>query len=69
MAEKEKVPFDEEGWTISRELISTQIKALIARNLWDIGAFYRIMLVMDDEFKKAQEILNDEKIFHKLNIG
>jgi carboxyl-terminal processing protease len=69
MAEKEKVPFDEEGWTISRELITTQIKALIARNLWDIGAFYKIMLVMDDEFKKAVEILNDEKIFHKLNIG
>lgn len=69
MAEKEKVPFNQEGWTISEELITTQIKALIARNLWDIGAFYKIMLVMDDEFKKAVEILNDEKIFHKLNIG
>jgi carboxyl-terminal processing protease len=69
LAEKEKVPFDQEGWTISEKLITTQIKALIARNLWDIGAFYRIMLVMDDEFQKAVEILNDEKIFHKLNIG
>ena len=69
MAEKDDVKFDEQGWNTSKELITTQLKALIARNLWDISAFYQIMSVLDDEFKKAVEILNDEKIFHKLNIG
>ncbi|NTV82694.1 MAG: S41 family peptidase, partial [Bacteroidales bacterium] len=43
LAEKEEIKFDEKGWNASEELILTQMKALIARNLWDIDAFYEIM--------------------------
>jgi len=69
LAEKEGVKFDEAGWKSSELLINTQIKALIARNLWDIGAFYEIMSVIDEEFHKAVDILEDKDIFQKLNIG
>ena len=69
-AEKEGVKFDEEGWKSSELLIHTQIKALIARSLWDIDAFYEIMSVIDDEFHKAVDLLEDNnEIFQKLNIG
>lgn len=68
-AEKEGVKFDEKGWEASEVLIHTQIKALIARNLWDIGAFYKIMSVIDDEFLRAVDLLEDNTIFRKLNIG
>jgi carboxyl-terminal processing protease len=69
LAEKEGVPFDEKGWAASEELITIQIKALIARTLWDISAFYEIMSAIDNEFKKAVNLLEDPEKFKKLNIG
>jgi carboxyl-terminal processing protease len=69
LAEKEGVAFDEKGWEASETLIDIQIKALIARTLWDIGAFYEIMSGIDNEFKRAVNILEDPETFRKLNIG
>jgi carboxyl-terminal processing protease len=69
LAEKEKVAFDEEGWKASGVLIETQIKALIARNLWDMNAFYEIMSSIDPEYNRAVELLKDDQAFKKLNIG
>jgi carboxyl-terminal processing protease len=69
LVEKENVKFDEAGWAASGAFIKIQLKALIARNLWDLSAYYQIISIMDDEFQKAVEILQDEKIFHNLNIG
>jgi carboxyl-terminal processing protease len=69
LGEKKGVKYNEAEWNTSKLLITTQLKALIARNLWDISAYYQIMSPIDDEFKKAVEILQDEKLFHKLNIG
>jgi carboxyl-terminal processing protease len=69
LAEKQGVKFDEKGWESSEVLINTQIKALIARNLWDINAFYEIMSPIDEEFLKAVNLLEDNDIFLKLNVG
>jgi carboxyl-terminal processing protease len=69
LAEKEGIKFDETGWAASEKLIYTQIKALIARNLWDISAFYEIMSEIDDEFIRAVNLLEDNAVFKKLNIG
>ena len=68
-AVKEGVKFDEEGWKSSELLIRTQLKALIARSLWDINAFYEIMSVIDNEYLQAIELLEDNNVFQKLNIG
>ncbi|MBW6459003.1 MAG: S41 family peptidase [Bacteroidales bacterium] len=67
--EEEGVKFNKEDWEVSQLLIKTQIKALIARNLWDINAYYQIMLVIDNEFNQAVEMLQDEDTFRKFNIG
>ena len=69
LAEKEEVKFNEEQWKASELLIETQIKALIARNLWDLNAFYEIMAVIDDEYRQAIELLKDDNAFKKLNVG
>jgi carboxyl-terminal processing protease len=69
LAEKEGVKFSEEGWKSSELLIDTQIRAMIARNLWTIDAFYVIMSGIDEEFHKAVNILQDEQIFQTLKIG
>jgi carboxyl-terminal processing protease len=65
----EGIEFDEEGWKASSKLVSYQIKAMIARNLWDINAYYEVMMAIDDEYLKAIELFSDEKAFQKLHIG
>ncbi|MCK9400883.1 MAG: S41 family peptidase [Bacteroidales bacterium] len=69
LAEKEGVKFDEPGWKSSELLINTQIKAMVAMNLWNIGSFYEIMSPIDEEFLKAVDLLEGNDIFRKLNIG
>ena len=68
-AEKENVEKDEEGFKISEVLIKQQIKALIARNLWDLSSYYEIVTKIDDGYLKAVEILEDGVLFKELNVG
>jgi carboxyl-terminal processing protease len=67
--ESEGVKFDEEGFQASSKLIEYQLMALIARNLWNISAYYEVMMAIDDEFTHALELLNDDKAFQKLGVG
>lgn len=69
MALEDSVTFDEEGWTASGELIRFQLKAMIARNLWDMSAYYEIMWGIDDGIIKAREVLREGTYFKKFNIG
>jgi carboxyl-terminal processing protease len=68
-AEKDSVKFNEEGWKSSGELIRYQLKAMIARNLWDISAYYQIMWDIDDVIIQAREVLIEGSYFKKFNIG
>ncbi|MDD3878053.1 MAG: S41 family peptidase [Bacteroidales bacterium] len=51
----------------SKDLISLQLKALIARNLWDVQAYIYIFSEIDDALIKAIEVINDDT-FGRLNI-
>jgi carboxyl-terminal processing protease len=67
LVEKEGVEFDEEGWEKSGETIRAQLKAMIARNLWTIDAYYMMIYEVDDELQKTVEILEEGKMFSLLN--
>jgi carboxyl-terminal processing protease len=66
LAEKEGVEFDEKGWEKSKNTILSQMKALIARNIWDVEAYYEVIYEIDDELIKTVEILEDGKLFSQL---
>jgi carboxyl-terminal processing protease len=66
LAEREEVEFDEEGWEKSQETIIAQMKALIARNVWDVEAYYKVIYSIDDELIKTVNILEDGKMFSQL---
>ncbi len=68
LAADKGVDFSQEGWDASGEIIRTQVKALIARNLWDVSAYYEVNLTIDHGFMKAVEILRDESLFEELGI-
>ncbi len=62
--EKEGIKKDEESLKVSGTIIARQIRALVARDLYDPGAYYLIMLEDDKEVEKALEILSSQKVFN-----
>ncbi|ADV42835.1 S41 family peptidase [Bacteroides helcogenes] len=58
LADKEKIKFDEKQYNQSLPLIKTQLKALIARDLWDMNEYFRVMNGTNKSVQQALEILN-----------
>ena len=69
MVEKEGVKFNEEQYQKSLPLIKTQLKALIARDLWDMNEYFRVMNTTNESVQKALEILNSEEYLKKLRAN
>jgi carboxyl-terminal processing protease len=55
--EKEGVKFDEEEYKKSESLIKLQLKALIARDLWNMNEYYHTINVVNESVNKAVELL------------
>ncbi len=50
------------------EKIKIQIKALIARNLWNMNAYFEVISMIDDELNKAINLIEDGKMFNELKL-
>jgi len=46
-----------------------QIKAMIARNLWGVNAYFELINELDIELKKAVDLLKDGSMFSELKIN
>ena len=66
MGETEKVKYNEEQYRKSKGLIALQIKALIARDMFDTAAYFRVMNPRNPSFVKAMEIINDDLEYNRL---
>lgn len=59
LADKEKIEFDEKQYNQSLPLIKTQLKALIARDLWDMNEYFQVMNSTNNSVQQALKILQD----------
>lgn len=59
-AEKAGVKYDEEQYLASLPLIKTQLKALIARDLWNMTQFYEIFNSTDHTVMKGLEVIQSK---------
>lgn len=64
-ANTESITQNEEEYTISKPLIELQLKALVGRDLFDIGVYYQIMNIENQSLTKAVELLKDEAQYRK----
>jgi carboxyl-terminal processing protease len=62
--EKDSIKRDDQSLKFSGPIISRQIKALIARDIYEPGDYYKIMVEDDQEIKKSLEILSDQKKYN-----
>jgi carboxyl-terminal processing protease len=67
--ESKDVKMSEEGLKTSKELITHVIKGLIGRNLWDMDAYFKVMMEIDDGFLKAVEKLKTHDAFAQLGVN
>ena len=57
LGERLGVPFKEDEYEFSLPLIKIQMKALIARDLWDTGQYYQVISQLNDSYLKALELM------------
>ncbi|MDR1223331.1 MAG: S41 family peptidase [Tannerella sp.] len=69
MAKEEKIEFNEEQYNRSKELISLQLKALIANDLFEEGDYFQIINDKNDSYQEALKIINDDDRYHKILAG
>ena len=65
-ATEAKVEWDDEQFKHSEKFLLLQIKALIARNVWETQEYYRVMASEDAGVKKALEILGNDKEYKRI---
>ncbi|HLP03997.1 MAG TPA: S41 family peptidase [Paludibacter sp.] len=56
-AKKEKITYTDEQFNTSKPLIKLQLKALVARDLWEMNEYYQIMDTENESLLKAVQIL------------
>lgn len=65
LGEKSGVKKDDESVKVLQNVIFRQIRALIARDLYEQGDYFKIMTEDDIEVKKAMELLSDPKAYNR----
>jgi carboxyl-terminal processing protease len=65
-ATEKEVEFNEEQYNKSRALITLQIKALIARDLFDTSEYYQIINDENESLKEAMRIINSPGVYHRI---
>jgi carboxyl-terminal processing protease len=65
MAAEEKIEFNEEQYVHSKPLIKLQIKALIARDLYDIAEYFRIINEDNTAYLEALRLINNKEAYDK----
>ena len=58
-ATKAGISYHEEQYRKSEPLLKLQLKALIARDLWDMNEYYHTINAVDESVKKALELLKE----------
>jgi len=64
--EKNKVVFNQEQYDISAPEMTKVMKGLVARDLWDMNEYFRVVNSNDPGIMKALSIINDPVLYRKL---
>ncbi|GAB6393755.1 MAG: peptidase S41 [Bacteroidales bacterium] len=67
-ATAEDIAYNEEEYLRSKPLIMLQIKALVARDLFEMGAYYQIINDDNETYREALRLINDEAAY-KQNLS
>lgn len=69
MAANEGIEYDALSYEYSKNEIALQVKALIARDFWNLSNYYQIMNTINTSYLKAAEILSDKRLYKSILVG
>lgn len=69
IAEEEKIEWSKEQFELSEDILAVQLKALIARDLYDQSAYFFIINDINDVYKEGLRILNSRDTYDQLIQG
>jgi len=65
-ATEAKIELDEEQFEKSKSLLQVQVKALIANDLFEKGEYYQVINEINNSYKEALKIINDDKLYSEV---
>jgi carboxyl-terminal processing protease len=68
-AESKEVPRKDKDIELSGAQMEISLKALIARNLYNLDGYFEVISATDDDLRKAIEVINNDTLFQKLSQG
>lgn len=66
MATKESITFNEKEYETSKAILKLQLKALVARDLWDMNEYYQVVSSDNESLQKAIELLKTPGAYEKI---
>lgn len=66
LADEKGIAFKEEEYNRSLPLVKLQIKALIARDLYEIGEYFYIINDVNESYQKALNIMKDDAVYNHI---
>ena len=66
LAEEMGVPYKDDEFKLSGGELQNILKALVARDLWDMNEYFRIVNENDIVIKRAQELISDKARYNSL---
>lgn len=66
LADAEKIAFNETEYQASLPLIKLQLKALIARDLFDMNEYFIIINDINESLQQALKIINDPEVYEQV---
>ena len=63
MGNEANIEYSESEFQRSKRLFEIQIKALIARDMWSMQEYYRVINELNNPLQKAIEIMKDKYLY------
>ncbi len=67
-AKEKDINVESEELLSNTEFLKLQLKALMARNLYNVGDYYEVVFPMDTEINKAIEVIDNDKLYNSLLV-
>ena len=66
LADEKEIPFKEEEYARSLDVIKLQLKALIARDLFDMTEYFYIINDINGSYQEALKIIHDDERYNNI---
>ncbi|MFT3739619.1 MAG: S41 family peptidase [Breznakibacter sp.] len=66
VAEKENIKFKEEDFKRSELVINTQLRAIIARDLWGTSAYFEVINPVVNTYQEALNLIENKELYNQL---